>query len=255
MNFQINASQCKAGLLNGNLAPSSSASKLAEVFPSLLTAEGKKTPPEEKPPTRPPQVPEALASDLHEGPASSVSSDSGGEPPLVHDLVKELEKHMAIVDSEQVLSEPLNPAGVPPGEKPVQGSKKPPPPPPAKNPPPPPPPKKATTAKELRDLMYQHYCVGKGKLKKPSANAIKKGKVPPPACSTLGTANQPPPPPPASHPPKGHDDSTDEMSDDDDDDNTDDTSSETSKVLFIAKRHSNRDHATSSNRGRLERFI
>ena len=24
--------------------------------------------------------------------------------------------------------------------------------------------KKATTAKELRDLMYQHYCVGKGKI-------------------------------------------------------------------------------------------
>ena len=42
---------------------------------------------------------------------------------------------------------------------------------------PPVPSKNATTAKELRDLMYKHYCVGKGKLKKPSANAIKKGIV------------------------------------------------------------------------------
>ena len=42
---------------------------------------------------------------------------------------------------------------------------------------PPVPSKNATTAKELRDLMYKHYCVGKGKLKKPSANAIKKGII------------------------------------------------------------------------------
>ena len=30
---------------------------------------------------------------------------------------------------------------------------------------PPVPSKNATTAKELRDLMYKHYCIGKGKLK------------------------------------------------------------------------------------------
>ena len=45
--------------------------------------------------------------------------------------------------------------------------------------------KNATTAKELRDLMYRHYCVGKGKLKKPyysdvnfKTNYIKYIKIP-----------------------------------------------------------------------------
>ena len=55
---------------------------------------------------------------------------------------------------------------------------------------PPVPSKNATTAKELRDLMYKHYCVGKGKLKKPSANAIKKGKVPPPSACELNKVNR-----------------------------------------------------------------
>ena len=93
--------------------------------------------------------------------------------------------------------------------------------------------KNATTAKELRDLMHKHYCVGKGKLKKPSVNAIKKGKVPPP---NLGCQlnNQKPESKPAGpqhqHCSKGPDSDTDELSEDDD--VTDDTSSETSKVCF-----------------------
>ena len=90
---------------------------------------------------------------------------------------------------------------------------------------PPVPSKNATTAKELRDLMYRHYCVGKGKLKKPSANAIKKGKVPPPACSTLNNQKQPG----QQHSCKGPESDTDELSEEDDD-ASDDTSSETSKV-------------------------
>ena len=94
--------------------------------------------------------------------------------------------------------------------------------------------KNATTAKELRDLMYKHYCVGKGKLKKPSANAIKKGKVPPPNAGCQ-LNNQKPEPKPAGQPhqhcSKGPDSDTDELSEDDDD-VTDDTSSETSKVCF-----------------------
>ena len=99
---------------------------------------------------------------------------------------------------------------------------------------PPVPSKNATTAKELRDLMYKHYCVGKGKLKKPSANAIKKGKVPPPNAGCQ-LNNQKPDPKPAGQPhqhcSKGPDSDTDELSEDDDD-VTDDTSSETSKVCF-----------------------
>ena len=91
-------------------------------------------------------------------------------------------------------------------------------------------PKKATTAKELRDLMYQHYCVGKGKLKKPSANAIKKGKVPPPPCSSLQKAN---------------DESTDEMSEDEDED--DDTSSETSKATTTTASESHNKNGAHCN--------
>ena len=92
--------------------------------------------------------------------------------------------------------------------------------------------KNATTAKELRDLMYRHYCVGKGKLKKPSANAIKKGKVPPPTCSTLNQNQNKP----HQHCTKGaHTDSDTEELSEEDDDGSDDTSSETSKVNFRVK--------------------
>ncbi len=48
--------------------------------------------------------------------------------------------------------------------------------------------KKSMTSTELQKLMCQHYIGGKGKLKKPSANAVRKGKVPPPAPSSTSTS-------------------------------------------------------------------
>ena len=83
--------------------------------------------------------------------------------------------------------------------------------------------------------MYKHYCVGKGKLKKPSANAIKKGKVPPPSCSNPNQKHNsapPPAPPVQQHCSKGPESDTDELSEEDDE-GSDDTCSETSKVKSV----------------------
>lgn len=192
--------------LNGNqgtLACSQSGSKLADVFPSLLTAEGKK----ETVPNPPPRT-----------------TDDSPLCESVEDLAAEVQECMNIYDNKE------RPPPPPPKNRPPPPSNN------AKGPPPPPPAKKATTAKELRDLMYQHYCVGKGKLKKPSANAIKKGKVPPPACSTIKNKELP----------KGPDDSTDEMSDNDEED-SDDTGSETSKATTTTASESHNKNGVHCN--------
>merc|ERR1712223_890265 len=237
--------QCTA--FNGNcesaIANSASATKLSDVFPSLLTAEDKKPsppPPEKLPP----------------------------QPPLVQDLVKDLDEHMTIVNDTDKVVETTGDKNTQPKDKPKEKS-------PlqrdSETPPPAPvseskekhdcckdndcpstesgaspsvPSKNATTAKELRDLMYRHYCVGKGKLKKPSANAIKKGKVPPPTCSTLNQNQNKP----HQHCTKGgHTDSDTEELSEEDDDGSDDTSSETSKATTTTASESHNKNGSHCN--------
>merc|ERR1712223_1620999 len=237
--------QCTA--FNGNcesaIANSASATKLSDVFPSLLTAEDKKPsppPPEKLPP----------------------------QPPLVQDLVKDLDEHMTIVNDTDKVVETTGDKNTQPKDKPKEKS-------PlqrdSETPPPAPvseskekhdcckdndcpstesgaspsvPSKNATTAKELRDLMYRHYCVGKGKLKKPSANAIKKGKVPPPTCSPLNQNQNKP----HQHCTKGaHTDSDTEELSEEDDDGSDDTSSETSKATTTTASESHNKNGSHCN--------
>lgn len=192
-NSVLDNNQCKSAINGNGIAPSSSASKLAQVFPSLLTAEGKK-------PEQPQQ------------PSTIIEADA--------EKIIEDEEMTAVAETKP-----------PPPASSKNGVKKPPPPASA------PPPKKATTAKELRDLMYQHYCVGKGKLKKPSANAIKKGKVPPPTCSTVQATES-----------KTDQDSTDQNSSDEDEDHSDDdTCSETSKATTTTASESHNKNGAHCN--------
>ena len=179
------------------ISTSASASKLAEVFPSLLTAEGKKSPEPEQP---------------------IIRSDTKS----VEVLAEKMDENLKIDEEEpkKETNKKIKPSASAPSVASAASAAC-----AAASAP-----KKATTAKELRDLMYQHYCVGKGKLKKPSANAIKKGKVPPPPCSSLQKAN---------------DESTDEMSEDEDED--DDTSSETSKATTTTASESHNKNGAHCN--------
>ena len=202
---------------NGKICTSSSASKLAEVFPSLLTAEGKKSPEPAAPLSRPANPPvessEAetviLAENLEEKLKFEHEDEDDEDECCTGHCTKAMEEEIQKLEiSQPTTTLPAaatnNPSSTPcnnPTGAPV------------------PPSKKATTAKELRDLMYQHYSVGKGKLKKPSANAIKKGKVPPPPCNANKTTQHS----------KAHDESTDEMSEESDDEDNDTCCSETSK--------------------------
>ena len=177
---------------------------MAEVFPSLLTAEGKKSP--EPAPSRPVNPPvessEAetviLTEELEEKLKLQLEED---------DYMTNVEKAIKDID-EKVAAKVSASTNTPSSTTKSAGA-------------PVPPTKKATTAKELRDLMYQHYSVGKGKLKKPSANAIKKGKVPPPTCSNPNDG--------CCETKKAHDESTDEMSEESDDEDNDTCCSDTSK--------------------------
>ena len=204
---------CSEEQHNGSEKPSS---KLAKTFPSILTAEGKKTPPKE-----------ALANEVsnvdnccHGCDRDLVVDDEGNIDVDVEEEDDEDDEDEEISDPVDDLSKNLEDSNLDPTSKSSrtkltakdqqklaqqnqnqQPSNK----------------KATTTAKELRDLMYQHYCVGKGKLKKPSANAIKKGKVPPPTCSTL--TNQ-----------QDQESSAEDMTDDDEDSDNTYSSSEASKA-------------------------
>ena len=194
---------------NGKICTSSSASKLAEVFPSLLTAEGKKSPELSRPVNPPVESSEAetviLAENLEEKLKFEHEEVDNVDECCTKQCTKAMEEEIQQLEiSSQPMLSAATSSSSPTTCNHATGA-------------PVPPPKKATTAKELRDLMYQHYSVGKGKLKKPSANAIKKGKVPPPACSNITPHS------------KAHDESTDEMSEESDDEDNDTCCSETSK--------------------------
>ena len=124
---------------------SDATSKLAETFPSILTAEGKKSPPIEEP-AKPLTVTEddgdVTEDDENE---KDDEEDDDDEKDLIEDLTKTLEESNLDPDSNKSKITAKDQS-----KQPCKADQQ------AL------PPKKATTAKELRDLMYQHYCVGKG---------------------------------------------------------------------------------------------
>ena len=124
---------------------SDATSKLAETFPSILTAEGKKSPPIEEP-AKPLTVTEDDG-DVTEDDENEKDDDEedDDEKDLIEDLTKTLEESNLDPDSNKSKITAKDQS-----KQPCKADQQ------AL------PPKKATTAKELRDLMYQHYCVGKG---------------------------------------------------------------------------------------------
>merc|ERR1711971_1111241 len=240
------------GSQTGITASTTSTTKLSDVFPSLLTAEDRK-------PSPPPPEHHHLQQQLAQA----------------QDLVRDLEEHMTINDPSEkplktkpvVTDDTTADSAVTRGTTPNVDRPKEQSPESTSTPPPvsskshaaaaaacaavaaapPVPSKNATTAKELRDLMYKHYCVGKGKLKKPSANAIKKGKVPPPTCSNPNQKhNSAPPAPPVQHSSKGPESDTDELSEEEDD-GSDDTCSETSKCTTTTASESHSKNGAHCN--------
>ena len=119
---------------------SDATSKLAETFPSILTAEGKKSPPIEEPAKV--TVTEDDG-DVTEDDENEKEEDDD-EKDLIEDLTKTLEESNLDPDSNKSKITAKDQSKQPCKDQQAL------------------PPKKATTAKELRDLMYQHYCVGKG---------------------------------------------------------------------------------------------
>ena len=125
---------------------SDATSKLAETFPSILTAEGKKSPPIEEP-AKPLTVTEddGDVTEDDENEKDDEEDDDDDEKDLIEDLTKTLEESNLDPDSNKSKITAKDQS-----KQPCKADQQ------AL------PPKKATTAKELRDLMYQHYCVGKG---------------------------------------------------------------------------------------------
>lgn len=118
-----------------------STSKLAETFPSILTAEGKKSPPRK----------DSCCSHKEK----EINTHHHHDDYVIEDLSKTLEDSK--IDSKStsttakdttIQPSSTKPKGLQQPQNQQQGD-------------PVGPQKKSTTAKELRDLMYQHYCVGK----------------------------------------------------------------------------------------------
>ena len=133
-----------------------STSKLAETFPSILTAEGKKSPPrkdsccshnkaDQKTTIHTTDIIEDLSKTLEDSKIQDSKTKITAKdqiqqaPPLSLTKPKGLQ-----LDSVQQQSQNQQ------GADQAAGG----------------PQKKSTTAKELRDLMYQHYCVGKSVITK-----------------------------------------------------------------------------------------